>query len=240
LTYAGQTVDKKPALKAKLSLEKRTDRGDTATSNINQKMAVFDIKGKYNQDITLFSKIDWAESVNNTTGLTNANDNRFDVGFAYRPIMSDDLNIIAKYTNFKNHSPDQQEGATGVEQTKGEVFSMDMLYDISDSIALGARFAYRMAQEKVENYGWQNSEMQMNAARFNFKLNKNNGVNLEFRYLKDKNLGDVKKGYLVEYVHFFGDEIRAAIGYNQSGYSADLVDLNYKVSDVYIRASKAF
>jgi hypothetical protein len=80
----------------------------------------------------------------------------------------------------------------------------------------------------------------MSAIRVNYKLDKSNGVNLEYRSLKDRNLGDTKNGYLIEYVHYFGEDIRAAIGYNQSGYNTDLADLDYNVKDIYIRATKAF
>jgi hypothetical protein len=241
LSYADHDANGSSTLKGKLALEKRSDRGEAADSNKDQRSVRFDIKGKYDRDITLFANFDWSRTKDRQANTLVASDNRTDIGFTYRPVMNDELNVIAKYTKFDNQSPAAQSNtAIGLEEVKGEVFSADVLYDVSPEVSLGARFAYRLAEEKIANYDWQNSDLVMSAIRVNYKLDKSNGVNLEYRSLKDRNLGDTKNGYLIEYVHYFGEDIRAAIGYNQSGYNTDLADLDYNVKDIYIRATKAF
>jgi uncharacterized repeat protein (TIGR01451 family) len=240
LSYVGYDKNKKQILKAKVGYEKRQDRGNSSNSNVNQEFINTSIRGKYSNEVTLFNNLKWSKTENIDTGVVDARNNRVDLGFAYRPINNDKLNIIGKYTYFDNEQPINQSSVANLEADKGQVFAADILYDIGPKISIGTRLAYRKAKEKIKGYDWQESQIWMGAAQLKYKIDKNSGINLEYRRLKDEKLSEIKDGFSIEYVRYLSEDIQAAIGYNQSGFDTDLTDLDYSTKGVYIRATMAY
>ncbi len=224
----------KPLLQARLLLEAVEDRGAT---NRDSQLAQLDVKGQLNRDWSLFSEIDWGRNRNTDTNLVDARNNRFDLGFAYRPVDNDVVNLIGKYSWVDNKAPEGQDSIAGLQADKGHVFATDILWDVNRNWQLGGTLAYRQGEEKIEFLPWARTQTSLVAPEIAYRFNADNRLSLEWRRLVQKQAKDRKDGAVVEYSRRFNDHIKVGIGYNFAGFNDDLGELDYTVKGIYIRVT---
>jgi hypothetical protein len=221
-------------LQGRLRYERQHKRGQDRR---NQQRVKLELKGHSSSDTTLFTNLDWSEGTNLDTGLVDLRNNRFDLGFSYRPVSSDQFNMIAKYSWLDNQQPANQVGITGLEQEQAQVIAMDLLYDLDAEWNISSRLALRRGKEKITDMPWANRHLWLVASRLGYRFRPDSQVNLEYRYLGDVEAKDHKAGTVLEFVERFNDDVEAAIGLNRAGFSDDLGDLDYARDGVYLRIS---
>src|SRR5258706_5916242 len=75
------------------------------------------------------------------------------IGYGYRPVLSDRLDVLAKYTYFYNmpttgQVPPQDTAAQFIQ--KSQIASFDVTYDLTQQVAIGGKYAYRLGQASLE------------------------------------------------------------------------------------------
>ncbi|OQY00354.1 MAG: hypothetical protein B6I26_08450 [Desulfobacteraceae bacterium 4572_130] len=233
-SYTASDKDGKNQIKSVLLYGYRRDRGQ---NNLDQHLINFDIKGKVNKDWTLFSEFDWGRTKNLDTSMIETRNNRFNLGFAYRPVLRDNLNLIGKYSWFDNQQPENQTSITGIEQNKGHVLAADILIDLSEKWQVGSKLALQLGKEKIEYMDWAESRTWLAAASIGYAINRDTRLTIEIRRLDNKQSNDNKDGIILELSRRFNDNIEAAVGYNWAGYNDDLADLDYTVRGIYLRVT---
>lgn len=224
----------KTLMQGRFSMEQVADRGE---DDRDTQLIQLDGRGKLNEDWSLFTEIDWGRSVDKNTDEVTARNNRFDFGFAYRPVSSDKLNLLGKYSWVDNEAPDEQESITGLEADKGHVLATDILYQLNNQWLIGSKLAYRKGEEKIIDLPWAESNTWLAAIKGGYSFNQDTIVSIEFRRLDQKQAQDYRDGYVLELSRRFNDSIEAAAGYNHSGFNDDLGDLDYTVKGFYIRVT---
>ena len=233
-SYTANDKESKKQIRSVLLYGYRRDRGQ---NNLDQHVLNFDIKGKVNKDWTLFSEFDWGRTKNLDTSKVQTRNNRFDLGFAYRPVLRDNLNLIGKYSWFDNHQPENQSSMTGLEQNKGHVLATDILIDLNKKWQIGSKFALQLGEEKIEYMDWTESRTWLAAASIGYAINNDTRLMVEIRRLDNKQANDSKDGIILELSRRFNDNVEAAVGYNWAGYNDDLADLDYTVRGIYLRVT---
>src|SRR5256885_12734883 len=75
------------------------------------------------------------------------------VGYAYRPVLHDRLNALAKYTYFYNVPTTDQFTAQNTAAEfiqKSHVGSLDLTYDLTAKWSVGGKYAHRLGQVSLD------------------------------------------------------------------------------------------
>ena len=75
------------------------------------------------------------------------------LGYGYRPVQSDRLDVLAKYTYFYNvptagQVTPQDTAAQFIQ--KSHIAAVDVSYDLTQQWSVGGKYAYRLGQASLE------------------------------------------------------------------------------------------
>ncbi|HEY5971129.1 MAG TPA: hypothetical protein VIT22_04010, partial [Pseudoxanthomonas sp.] len=161
------------------------------------------------------------------------------VGFGYRPILNNRLNALAKYTYFYNMPTTGQVAPSGTAAEfiqKSHIASLDGSYELTPSWSLGGKYAYRMGSVSLdrENPEFFDNRAQLVILRTDLRLfDKWEGL-LEARRLHLPDLDESRSGMLLGVYRYFGEYVKAGVGYNFTDFSENLTDLSYRHRGVFM------
>lgn len=161
------------------------------------------------------------------------------VGFGYRPVLNNRLNALAKYTYFYNMPTTGQVTPTGTAAQfiqKSHIASLDGSYELTPSWSLGGKYAYRQGSVSLdrENPEFFDNRAQLVILRTDLRLfDKWEGL-LEARRLHLPDLDESRGGMLVGVYRYFGEYVKAGVGYNFTDFSENLTDLSYRHRGVFM------
>jgi hypothetical protein len=146
------------------------------------------------------------------------------LGWAYRPVHHDRLDALAKYTYFYNVPATDQFSLRDVADQfvqKSHIASLDLTYDLTSNLSIGAKYAYRMGQVSLDR---EDPEFFANNAhlyvlRTDWRIIQDWEGALELRMLDLPNLDDRRAGALVGVYRYVGDHFKVGVGYNFTDFS---------------------
>ncbi|HSC06542.1 MAG TPA: hypothetical protein VLD59_06930, partial [Steroidobacteraceae bacterium] len=161
------------------------------------------------------------------------------IGYAYRPVLHDRFNALAKYTFFYNVPTTDQvtpQGEAAQFIQKSHIGSVDLTYDLSDNWSIGAKYAYRIGLVSLEREQPQffDNKAQLMIVRVDWRLGENWEGLAEGRMLDLLDLNEQRAGALVGLYRYLGEHIKAGVGYNFTDFSEDLTDLSFTHQGVFI------
>ncbi len=144
----------------------------------------------------------------------------------------DRLFSLVKYTYFYNVPTADQVGQNGSAAQflqKSHVFSADASYDLTDAWRIGAKYAYRLSQVSLdrEDPDYFDNDAHLGILRVDWRFRDLWEATLEGRLLELPDLDERRAGALVGLYRYFGDHLKAGLGYNFTDFSEDLTDLSY-------------
>ena len=165
-------------------------------------------------------------------------------GFAYRPIHNDRLNAMAKYTYFYNMPTTGQVGAQPVASQfvqKSHIAAFDVSYDVTRSITIGGKYAYRLGQVSLdrENPQFFDNNASLYVLRGDYRFRENWEVLVEARMLDMPDLNEQRAGALAAVSRYLGDHLKLGLGYNFTDFSDDLTDLSFDHEGLFINVTGA-
>ena len=164
------------------------------------------------------------------------------VGFGYRPVSNDRLNAMAKYTYFYNVPTSNQVSVQNIAAEfiqKTHIAALDVSYDVSPSLSLGGKYAYRLGQVSLdrENPEFFDNNASLYVVRADYSFRKNWEFMAEGRLLDMPDLGESKSGALLTVSRYFGDHLKLGLGYNFTDFSDDLTDLSFDHQGVFLNVT---
>jgi len=161
------------------------------------------------------------------------------IGYAYRPVMHDRFNALAKYTFFYNVPTTDQvtpQGEAAQFIQKSHIGSVDVTYDITENWTMGAKYAYRVGLLSLEREAPQffDNSAQLVVVRVDWRLGQYWEGLAEGRMLDLPDLNEQRAGALVGIYRYLGEHIKAGVGYNFTDFSEDLTDLSFNHQGVFI------
>jgi lipopolysaccharide assembly outer membrane protein LptD (OstA) len=154
------------------------------------------------------------------------------LGYAYRPVKHDRLNILAKYTYFFNRPTTDVVGqgdASAEFLQKSHILSLDASYDLTRNFTVGGKYAFRHGEVSLtrENPEFFDNSAHLILARGDYSFLKNWEASLEGRILLMPSLNERKGGAVITIYRYLGKHFKIGIGYNFTDFSEDLTDLSY-------------
>ncbi|HEX7044744.1 MAG TPA: OmpA family protein [Burkholderiales bacterium] len=231
------------AVRIATALEYRVDETESAVdASVSERktwLVKNSLKYQINPDWRLIGKLNYADS---TSTLGEFFDGRYTeavIGYGYRPIAHDRLNMLFKYTYFYNMPTAEQQstGGTAAEFVqKSHVFSIDTIYDLNPRWSVGGKYAYRLGQVSMEreNPEFFDSRAHLYVVRADWRFVRHWDALFELRRLDLPDAGDRRSGALVALYWHMGRHIKLGVGYNFTDFSDDLTDLDYDSRGVFV------
>lgn len=222
-------------------LEYRTDKSDL------QELTVWlmrnNLSYKLNPDWRFIGQLDFSVGDSDRGDYFDGNFVEASMGYAYRPVMNDRLNLLAKYTYLSDlPPPDQVSTATGSNvdyAQRSHVFAIDSIYDLNERWSVGGKYAYRLSQLRMSrdaSADWFDSRGQLVAARVDWHVVKKWDLMAEIRRRDEFAARDSRTGALVGVYRHFGNHFKMGVGYNFSDFSDDLTDLSFRSQGWFLNA----
>jgi flagellar motor protein MotB len=154
------------------------------------------------------------------------------VGYAYRPVHSDRLSALAKYTYFFNVPTTDQvtlQNTAAEFIQKSHIAALDLTFDLTADWSVGGKYAYRMGQLSMDRTQQQffDNAAQLAVLRVDWRFRKNWESLVEGRMLDLRDVSQRRSGALAAVYRYIGKNIKVGAGYNFTDFSDDLTDLRY-------------
>lgn len=163
------------------------------------------------------------------------------LGYAYRPIEDDRLNILARYRYLYDlyglRDADEVDGP----RQKSHVLSVDASYDLNRTWTIGGKLGYRSAQTAPDGasaFAQNNAWLAVANARYH--LVHDWDLLLEVRGLGLEQAATRDVGVLGAVYKHLGNNLKVGVGYNFGQFSDDLTDLTYDDKGAFVNLIAKF
>jgi len=162
------------------------------------------------------------------------------LGFAYRPVAFDRVNMIGKYTFLEDESPISQSDFKDISQKRAHVLSLEAIYDLTDKWQIVEKGAYKNQSEKSSGFDFTDTQTWLLVNRLNYNFTKDWQFGAEYRALGVVQAEDLKQGALIEVSRLISDSMKLSAGFNFTDFSDDLTGYDYMVYGPFIRVTSTF
>ena len=190
-------------------------------------------------DWRLVGKFDHSMSDNSQGQFYDGKYTEATLGYGYRPVQSDRLDMLVKYTYFYDMPTAGQMTPQAVAAQfiqKSQIVSVDVSYDLTQQWSLGGKYAHRMgaASLDVVNPQFFDDTADLYIVRIDWHFHQEWEAMLEGRALKLPDLSQTRSGALIAFYRHFGKHVKAGLGYNFTNFSEDLTDLSFKSHGIFM------
>ena len=224
------------------AIEQSTD--NTENSDLTKTLRVTtlyknSLKYQLNPNWRLIGKLNHSTSTSSLGNFYNGNFTEAVMGYAYRPIKNDNLNMLFKYTYFSNLPSKSQVtlNNTAVEYMQiSQIVSFDFTYDVTKNWSIGGKYAHRNGKISLDrvNPVFFESNADLYVARADWHVTSTWDATMEARMLSLPEAGDTRSGGLFALYRHFGKSMKLGLGYNFTDFSDDLTNLNYNSQGFFI------
>jgi hypothetical protein len=234
-------------IQASSGIEYRDDemqQPDATFSTLKTWLFRNNFKFQVTPDWRLVGKLDHSMSNNSQGQFYNGGYTEAVLGYGYRPVHSDRLDILAKYTYFYNvptagQVTPQDTAAQFIQ--KSNIASVDVSYDLTQQWSVGGKYAYRMGQASLDRVNPQffDNTAELYIARIDWHFHQEWEGVIEGRALEMPDLNETRSGALVAVYRHFGKHVKAGLGYNFTNFSEDLTDMSFKSHGIFMNVVAA-
>jgi hypothetical protein len=239
---AGAVYHGENGFDGKLKGEIRRERSDDGTRDRNTYLVGAGIGKQTGENWRFLANLDAVLS-DATDDTLNGKYVEGSAGYAYRPVETDALNALMKYTFLYDlPGPDQVtvNGTTLGPAQRSHIFSADVSYDLNRIVTLGAKYGLRYGHTKPRDgsAGWEQSSAHLGIVRADLHIVNKWDALLEARVLWNED--GANYGALAAIYREMGENFRVGVGYNFGQFSDDLRDLTFDDHGVFINAIGKF
>jgi flagellar motor protein MotB len=235
------------AMQVSSGIEYRADKTEQPELSIHKRTTWLfrnNLKYQMTPSSRLLGKLNHAESESSLGQFYDGGYTEAVLGYAFRPVRHDRLNMLAKYTYFYNvPSTDQvtvQNTAVEFIQ-KSHIAALDVMYDLTPRWSLGGKYAYRLGQVSLdrEDREFFDNTAQLYVLRADWRFRQHWEMLLETRVLDMPDLGDRRSGALVSVSRQLGNHFKVGVGFNFTDFSDDLTDLSFDHRGAFLNVTGA-
>ncbi len=223
---------------ARLRLEYRTENG----AGVPQDRKTWGLTGGYeyriNPDWRFLASVDALISEADSGSFLDGEYVEASLGYAYRPVMNERFNMLARYTYLRDLPGVDQvsvDGTTSGDLHIGHVFSIDGNYDLSPKLTLGGKYGFR--QSRVAPRGttnFSNQTAHLGIVRLDWHVVHKWDILGEGRILYTQQSNTRETGALAAVYRHFGNNAKVGIGYEWGRVSDNPAKLNYVGQGIFL------
>ncbi len=212
-------------------------RWETGSSTVKQWVTTNRAKTKENKGWSWLTQFDYARTTGDSDVLNNFTEAA--IGFAFRPINHNRLNLFGKISYVRGMDPEDQfiaatdsSGNTSYfandYEQRSMVYALEGIYELNPRWQVAFKAAHREGELRYRGESeWFSSGASLYAARINYSITKLWDFQLEYRTLRVDTAKDNKNGWVTSIFRKIGNNAKVGVGYNWTDYNDDLTRLNY-------------
>lgn len=240
----GMVYDDDAGLTAKARLELRRDRGVTTGTVRDSDTVLFTGNLEYKVDDARrwIGSIDLADTNTDNATTLSGEYAKATLGYAYRPVDNDRLNLLARYTLLYDMYGQRVDGTDepGPRQSS-HVFSIDATYDVNPQWTLGGKLGVRLGKTSPDDTTpLQRNDAVLAVINARYHLTFKWDLLIEGRYLTARQAGFDEFGVQATAYRHFGDNLLGGVGYNFGSFSDDLTDLTTDDQGIFLNMIAQF
>ncbi|MGL5902731.1 MAG: hypothetical protein ACRCZO_08590 [Cetobacterium sp.] len=153
----------------------------------------------------------------------------FGLGFGYRPIFHDRLNVISRWSYIYDTEGTGLVDSSASFNFKAHIFSFETIYDISQRMSVAGKYAIRDDRVRLVSGGdWYSNVINLYSMRLTYEVVYKWDIFAEYHWLESRRTDELKHGALVGIYRDLNENMQVGVGYNFSKFSDDLKSLRYK------------
>jgi len=202
-------------------VEVRNDRSDTLDNE--QWLTANSLNYMMSPSVRWQGKLNFSETTDKLNGDSDARFAEAGIGFAYRPVKNNRLNVIARLTHTHDLPPLSQ--STAVDE-KSLVASMEMAYQVNRLWEAGGKLAFKEAETRnARDAGpWADNDATLLASRLRYHLRFKWDAMAEYHWLQSDASDDLSHGALLSVGRHVGNNLKFAVGYNFTRFDDSLLN----------------
>lgn len=186
-----------------------------------------DLAYKFSNEARFVAGLDYARTDTDQGSLLDGEFGEVVLGYAFRPIMDDQLNVLARYRYLHDMYGQRVDGLdeNGPRQ-RSHVFSINALYDLDENWSLGGKLGYRSAETSPdETSAFAQNDAFLVAGSLTYHLVHEWDAMIEVRNFTTIQGATSETSLLAAGYRHFGNNFKLGVGYNFGTFSDDLTDL---------------
>ena len=205
-------------------LEFRRDKGDV---DRHQWLSTNRVDWKWNEDLTLLADFAASYTKNFASDTTDGSFAEGNIGFAYRPVKHDRINLLGKYTLLYDIPSIAQSSERRDE--RAQILSLEGIFDVNNKLSLGMKIAAKRGELRLgrDRGRWFRTQTELAVIRSNYAVSKNWDLLAEYRWLHVAEARDTRQGFLFSVNRHLNDHVSVGAGYNFTDFNDNLSRLNY-------------
>ncbi len=166
------------------------------------------------------------------------------LGYAYRPVENDRLNMLVKYTYFYNEpTVGQRTSANAVADyiQKSHIGAIDVNYAVTSKWSVGGKYAYRFGEMSLSRDDPQyfDNSAALYVLRTDYRFREKWELMVEGRLLDMTDISEHSAGTLLTVSRYVGEHFKVGVGYNFTDFSDDLTHLDYDAKGFFLNLTGA-
>ena len=228
----------------RVRLEYRTEDGDGVPQDRETWALLAGYEHRTNDDWRFLASVDALYSTSDEDAFRDGEYLEASVGYAYRPVDNERLNLLMKYTYLHDLPGEDQVNAAGDDEgasQRSSVFSIDGTYDINTAFTLGAKYGYRMSEVAARGTDdFTANTASLAIARLDWHVVHEWDVFAELRGSLTHEIDVTETGALLGAYRHIGNNAKIGVGYEWGRVSDDMTDLDYDGQGVFVNLVAKF
>lgn len=240
----GLNFENDSGLSGRGRLEWRRDRG--VQSGLDKDADALLLSGtlryELDEERRLLFSLDSAFTESDESSILDGDYVDVSLGYAYRPIDNDKLNLLFKYEYLYDMYGQQIDGTDrqGPRQ-RSHVLSLDASYDLDRHWTLGGKLGLRLSESSPsDGVAFAKNNAWLTVANARYHVTHKWDLLLEGRALHAEQAGFTEYGLLGAVYRHVGNNLKVGVGYNFSSFSDDLTDLTYDDEGFFLNVVTKF
>jgi len=225
-------------MKARLKLEGRWEDGAGLAQDRTTYLLSAGLQYQGNDNWRFLANVDAVHSKSDQTSIRNGDYVEASVGYAYRPVDNDRLNMLFKYTYLYDMPGVDQVAADGTmngPKQRSHILSIDAIYDLNEQWTIGGKYGFRLAETAARGSNvFTPNTAHLAVLRLDWHVVHNWDAMLEGRVLYTEETSARDTGAALAIYRHFGNNMKVGIGYNYGSASSDLRSFTTHENGVFL------
>jgi len=206
-------------------LEFRKDRSDSVDTD--QWVTVNDIEYRYSPSLRVQGRFNHSSTEDNSAN-DDAEFTEAGLGFAFRPVTNDRLNLLGRYTFLRDLPPLSQSGET---EKRSAIVSMEGLYELGQRWTIGGKLAHREGEIRIDRAGgdFVGNDASLAAIRLRYKAHFGVDGLVSYQWLNSDATDSLRQGALMSLGYNVANNLQFSVGYNFTSFDDNLGNDDYDV-----------
>lgn len=228
----------------RIRLEYRTEDGAGVPQDRETWALIAGYEQRANADWRVLANIDALYSTSDEDAFRDGEYLEASLGYAYRPVDNERLNLLLKYTFLHDLPGEDQVNAAGDDEgpsQRSNVFSIDGSYDITRALTFGAKYGYRRSEVAARGTDdFTDSTASLVIARLDWHIVHKWDVFGELRASYTHEIEVTETGALLGAYRHIGNNTKIGVGYEWGRVSDDMTDLDYDGQGIFLNLVAKF